>query len=227
MRRRGFTLIELLVVIAIIAILAAILFPVFAKAREKARQSSCLSNVKQLTLACLQYAQDYDETMPSARPQYLACAADSVAFWFHVVTPYIKNTQIYLCPSQNNGGNPACARFFPWARTMNVVNNYGINCRFGTSGGVKMSTMTAPANVYYMCEPNNGGPGWWRGFLGANSTCAANAYYRETHNGGNNFGYADGHVKWIQGAKAFAPTAAEWNAYMPWTPTAATTLAGY
>jgi len=61
MKRHGFTLIELLVVIAIIAILAAILFPVFAKAREKARQSSCLSNLKQLGLACLSYAQDYDE----------------------------------------------------------------------------------------------------------------------------------------------------------------------
>ncbi len=62
--RRGFTLIELLVVIAIIAILAAILFPVFAKAREKARQSSCLSNLKQIGLATLQYVQDYDETLP-------------------------------------------------------------------------------------------------------------------------------------------------------------------
>jgi prepilin-type N-terminal cleavage/methylation domain-containing protein len=61
--KRGFTLIELLVVIAIIAILAAILFPVFAKAREKARQTSCLSNCKQIALACLQYAQDYDETL--------------------------------------------------------------------------------------------------------------------------------------------------------------------
>ncbi|MEN6304741.1 MAG: prepilin-type N-terminal cleavage/methylation domain-containing protein, partial [Armatimonadia bacterium] len=65
MKRRGFTLIELLVVIAIIAILAAILFPVFAKAREKARQSSCLSNMKQMGLACLQYAQDYDEVLPA------------------------------------------------------------------------------------------------------------------------------------------------------------------
>ena len=67
MSRRGFTLIELLVVIAIIAILAAILFPVFAKAREKARQASCLSNVKQMCLALMQYAQDYDETLPQGQ----------------------------------------------------------------------------------------------------------------------------------------------------------------
>ena len=70
MSRRGFTLIELLVVIAIIAILAAILFPVFAKAREKARQTSCLSNVKQLGLGLMMYAQDYDEKLPSYLPPW-------------------------------------------------------------------------------------------------------------------------------------------------------------
>ena len=71
--RRGFTLIELLVVIAIIAILAAILFPVFARAREKARQTSCLSNVKELALALLMYSQDYDETIPQRRVAGSAC----------------------------------------------------------------------------------------------------------------------------------------------------------
>ncbi len=91
--RRGFTLIELLVVIAIIAILAAILFPVFARAREKARQSSCLSNVKQLALAVLAYAQDYDEMLPAS---YKPTAP---VYWTQTITPYIKNTQIYSCPS--------------------------------------------------------------------------------------------------------------------------------
>jgi prepilin-type N-terminal cleavage/methylation domain-containing protein/prepilin-type processing-associated H-X9-DG protein len=117
---RGFTLIELLVVIAIIAILAAILFPVFAQAREKARQTSCLSNVKQLALAVLMYSQDYDELMPSAfgnrgaawgwnfwhpsppafstgiGPITQAMAASS---WANVILPYIKNQDIYGCPS--------------------------------------------------------------------------------------------------------------------------------
>ena len=92
-RRRGFTLIELLVVIAIIAILAAILFPVFAKAREKARQSSCLSNVKQLALASMGYAQDYDEQLPASYK------AGPPIYWTDTISPYIKNTQIFKCPS--------------------------------------------------------------------------------------------------------------------------------
>lgn len=93
--RRGFTLIELLVVIAIIAILAAILFPVFARAREKARQSSCLSNVKQLVLGCLMYAQDYDERWPyynrEGRYFYTYDNEYHYGMWYKVIEPYIKN----------------------------------------------------------------------------------------------------------------------------------------
>ncbi len=108
--RRAFTLIELLVVIAIIAILAAILFPVFAKAREKARQASCQSNLKQLALATLMYVQDYDEKFPvwnryvDANLQPLSPPA--------AVFPYVKNVQVYQCPSGDPGfdQNPT---FFP------------------------------------------------------------------------------------------------------------------
>ena len=92
--RRGFTLIELLVVIAIIAILAAILFPVFARAREQARRTSCLSNLKQLALAAMMYGQDYDELLPVG-------ATQGNPLWSVVqgLQPYVKNSQIFYCPS--------------------------------------------------------------------------------------------------------------------------------
>ena|ERR1035438_2069785 len=99
MRRRGFTLIELLVVIAIIAILAAILFPVFAKAREKARTSSCSSNEKQILLAAIQYAQDYDEHFNVA---YNFPTNMNVP-WYQLLQPYMKSMQILYCPSQAGG----------------------------------------------------------------------------------------------------------------------------
>ncbi|MDW8107157.1 MAG: prepilin-type N-terminal cleavage/methylation domain-containing protein [Armatimonadota bacterium] len=100
MRHRGFTLIELLVVIAIIAILAAILFPVFAQAREKARQTFCLSNTKQITLGGLQYVNDYDETFPFSLYAQFNNAGSLCAFTvYHAIFPYLKNADLAGCPS--------------------------------------------------------------------------------------------------------------------------------
>src|SRR5690606_18060354 len=116
-RRNAFTLIELLVVIAIIAILASILFPVFARARENARRTSCASNLKQIGLAFLHYAQDYDERLPYHRyysPPYNACAA-GYAGWPTFVEPYVKNWQLFNCPSDSdtvyNGGCPRISSY--------------------------------------------------------------------------------------------------------------------
>ena len=106
-QRRAFTLIELLIVIAIIAILAAILFPVFAQAREKARSTSCLSNLKQIGLATTMYAQDYEETMPIATYGIIDPKLGLVQFpWSDALQPYSKSRLIIQCPDQPVTGDP-------------------------------------------------------------------------------------------------------------------------
>jgi prepilin-type N-terminal cleavage/methylation domain-containing protein/prepilin-type processing-associated H-X9-DG protein len=107
--RRGFTLIELLVVIAIIAILAAILFPVFAQAREKARQATCLSNFKQIGLGVMMYVQDWDEIYPISRLYKLAGGGDcgqKIVTWKAETAPYVKNLGVYKCPSNSHNNQP-------------------------------------------------------------------------------------------------------------------------
>jgi prepilin-type N-terminal cleavage/methylation domain-containing protein/prepilin-type processing-associated H-X9-DG protein len=101
--RKGFTLIELLVVIAIIAILASILFPVFGRARENARRSSCSSNMKQIGLGLMQYTQDYDEKMP---PRFVILADDTRINWENMLQPYIKSYQLFQCPSNTMNTKP-------------------------------------------------------------------------------------------------------------------------
>jgi prepilin-type N-terminal cleavage/methylation domain-containing protein/prepilin-type processing-associated H-X9-DG protein len=133
---KGFTLIELLVVIAIIAILAAILFPVFAQAREKARQASCVSNEKQLSLAVIQYAQDYDERYPIG----MTSGGDwqpITNYWVGKIQPYVKNYQVFGCPSDPDGGKQAhkiaqscCSWMDTWA---GFGLTYAANASYDTS----------------------------------------------------------------------------------------------
>ena len=122
-RRSGFTLIELLVVIAIIAILAAILFPVFAQAREKARQISCVSNEKQIALGILQYVQDYDETYPEGLQQ------DWNNNWPTAVQPYEKSYAVFRCPDDGNNTQPAWTNI--WA---------GVPVSYATNGLIDPNT---------------------------------------------------------------------------------------
>jgi len=108
-RKTGFTLIELLVVIAIIAILAAILFPVFAQAREKARQTTCLSNFKQIGLGVMMYVQDWDETYPTSRLYALpggSPCGQKIVTWKAETAPYVKNLNVYKCPSNTHNNEP-------------------------------------------------------------------------------------------------------------------------
>ena len=163
---RGFTLIELLVVIAIIAILAAILFPVFAQARERARQASCLMNAKQLATANYMYAQDYDETLlPSTN--YGVPTNDPHRIWPAMLQPYVKNQGVFLCPSAVNTKYPA-----DWS-----LRSYGSIGYNGLAGydpaGIEAPTAVAglasldePARTVLLADTPSGDPGLkYRGYI--------------------------------------------------------------
>jgi len=146
--RRGFTLIELLVVIAIIAILAAILFPVFARAREKARMTSCLSNMKQLGTAALMYTQDYDEIYAlTAHNCCVANFADTLTpTWIRGLVPYVKNAAVWECPSAQNAWAPTQGT---GTGDMPRATNYVVS---GNVDGRKVSEIIHPAQVPYVTE---------------------------------------------------------------------------
>ena len=149
MRRKAFTLIELLVVIAIIAILAAILFPVFAKAREKARMSSCLSNTKQIGLAILQYCNDYDETYPLGRQ------AGSTNPWSMTVQPYMKSTQVFACPSDTSNTRPTKRSYACNGSQNNSLTGGGL---MGDQYAQSLAAVNNPASTIVVTES-------WRNYL--------------------------------------------------------------
>jgi prepilin-type processing-associated H-X9-DG protein len=189
----------------IIAILAAILFPVFARAREKARQTSCLSNVKQMTLGFLMYAQDYDETMAPRYYRYDASTAGG-PHWDVLIYPYTMNTNIYDCPSTRE-------------------RSYGYND--GTLPYEPIAEAQRPAELVMLCDvkkgwTSSGGTGWPRS-VGRPSLFgdppqvpdndedaeplegdpAYKGRARGLHNGGANVGFLDGHAKWLRTSQFF------------------------
>jgi prepilin-type N-terminal cleavage/methylation domain-containing protein/prepilin-type processing-associated H-X9-DG protein len=196
MRRRGFTLIELLVVIAIIAILAAILFPVFARAREKARQTSCLNNVKQLQLAILMYVQDYDETFPLAQN---ADAGGGTAYrWYYLIDPYVKNKQSWVCPSWRSYRHYSTVlQTYGWNTATNGMGYYNLVPRTWTGRRLRLSEIPKPAETINIGDEQlSDDPalaGGWRGYLAAGTL----SRLPTTHNEGGNYGFIDGHAKWL------------------------------
>jgi prepilin-type N-terminal cleavage/methylation domain-containing protein/prepilin-type processing-associated H-X9-DG protein len=195
--RRGFTLIELLVVIAIIAILAAILFPVFARAREKARQASCQSNLKQLVLAILMYAQDYDEALPhysNFRNHTTGSWGVRNSTWYYNIYPYVKNTQAYVCPSEptRSVGYAWNIDYIGYASSSSVrVPPTKLSDIVNASNTLLLLDCAGYAGMY---KPN-------RWLLNPSSYGYLYDVYLpwvQVHNGGPNVGFADGHVKWMQ-----------------------------
>lgn len=197
MKRHGFTLIELLVVIAIIAILAAILFPVFARAREKARQSACSSNLKQLSLAVLMYTQDYDEKLCPRYYRIDPAVAGGPHWCDQTVQPYVKNRQVGLCPSTNNWSYGYNGDYLDWQPLANILSpSETVMCCdikkniAGSYGDVhvrKPSTFT-PNTVPANDEDD----------LGVAGDAANSPRPRGVHNGGANVAFVDGHVKWMK-----------------------------
>ncbi|MCE5241187.1 DUF1559 domain-containing protein [bacterium] len=203
MRRSGFTLIELLVVIAVIAILAAILFPVFARAREKARQTSCLSNLKQIALALGMYATDYDTVYPALWTGY------PKTVYAHVLLPYVKNIQIWTCPS---------ARTQSWSGGLTSAGvadrcmGYGYNTSALATAGYPHAGVGRGVDGYVGCSETDVQlpaehiafadsrpvPSSTPGIISDSVQVYPSDYYPDfRHNGGANFAFVDGHSKWF------------------------------
>jgi len=210
-RTRGFTLIELLVVIAIIAILAAILFPVFARAREAARATSCKSNLKQLSTAIQMYTQDYDEILPPG--------GNGPSRWYTLADPYIKNAGVFKCPSApptylrgygtnlNLMGWPtgaALAQIQSPADTVLIGDaaqcNSGVTTDFVTNNWVNYQT---GASDWQFTPPRNANDGATSWFTTNDSNNTRRLIPR--HSEMANIGYADGHVKAEKLERLFGP----------------------
>jgi prepilin-type N-terminal cleavage/methylation domain-containing protein len=201
-RKTGFTLIELLVVIAIIAILASILFPVFARARESARRTSCLSNLKQLGLGVQMYTQDYDERVPPAY-QYNGPTANELYSWMALIMPYVKSAQVCVCPSWSNEGAYGEAN----ADRTPPIPRASYTSPFPVTGSIgrPLAQYVAPAETIFgldrkqctavgACDHF-----YWGGNYTTVMAAQVNAAPAQaTHFDGNNVFYIDGHAKWLK-----------------------------
>jgi len=216
---KGFTLIELLVVIAIISILASILFPVFARARESARRASCMSNLKQIGLAVMMYTQDYDGKYPQTEADYGINPPAEVGgpwyqhiwYWPQFLYPYVKNQQVFFCPS-----SPVGPSVFSNAKS----KNYGANTflmRLGRAP-VNIAGVNSPSQTYaimdygdervssyYMFQSDTGWgylPG--SGELGSPVKGTTSQDFESgRHFQGVNVAFADGHVKWLKSSEVY------------------------
>ena len=206
-RKKGFTLIELLVVIAIIAILAAILFPVFAQAREKARAITCVSNIKEIMLGESMYIQDYDEVH-----SWTWGWASNWMPWHQQIDPYIKNKQLWKCPDdawdRGQGNIPVTySQNFCYPPDGNWSSN--AQCYLMSPAASSDSTIPSPATTIFMAERPNWYHQWSQGWAteifwnyGEYTMQGGGA---AIHSGGTNLGFCDGHAKWMHPEQSHQP----------------------
>lgn len=199
--KKAFTLIELLVVIAIIALLAAILFPVFGRARESAKRASCLSNQKQLGLATMQYTQDYDETYPSVYWNSSTGAwVPTTNYFYAAIYPYVKSTQVYICPSRDNTTGATFVMNSTPYRTTYVTNYFMVNADgFNSAKPIKLSMLPNASMLIGQAETrttagmmNDGFSHVWN----EADTSANGQRQGFPHFDGANYMFLDGHSKW-------------------------------
>ena len=218
--RRGFTLIELLVVIAIIAILAAILFPVFAQARERARQGVCLSNQKQIGTAIMMYVQDYGETYPL----YSTYPSEAL-HWYDMINPYVKasngKSSIFVCPSVSQTFAVSNLSAGYAANYLHVIQyprefNWGKSLKWYTdrnNGPATGASIARPADTIMIADAEaecgkEQGAGWAaiycpielpKGPDWAKANCVDKTWaLAKRHSGGGTYLMADGHAKWMR-----------------------------
>lgn len=236
-KKSGFTLIELLVVIAIIGLLAAILFPVFARARDSARRSNCMSNLKQIGLGFTQYTSDYDERFPLAVggwPANRPASDGQIIFngaqlWQQAIYPYTKNHQIYFCPiSPSRQDATIASEPLDSGNTLQRMANanYGYNTDIGDNR-MKESQIRSSAGTFLLMEygiysfhpqeMNNPAvmtgsyylPG--SGYSGRSCSTISPEFQADCKTGrhfdGVTIAFADGHVKWLRSTKVFAEAA--------------------
>ena len=231
----AFTLIELLVVIAIIAILAAILFPVFAQAREKARAISCLSNGKQLGMGIMMYVQDYDETYPfSTDSQDALGGASLVDSWPDRVSPYIKSDGVFHCPSASPASfNPGKGGLRSWGANTALLAVTNVDPSQGDPDSYNgdnqhirsIAAIPQPASTIVSVEAFEGGVvhrknadgtingNWWYWATIVEAVAcikndSSNQDYQSVrrHMSGGNFVFSDGHAKWLLPERTVTPT---------------------